>query len=71
VKHVRKPRFVDETNNNIVERLQGTIRERDKVMRGLKNKESAQVIEDTMRNYYNFIRPHQSLNGELQRKNRE
>lgn len=62
-KHIRKPRFVDETNNNIVERLQGTIRERDKVMRGLKSEGSAQVIEDAMRNYYNFIRPHQALNG--------
>ena len=62
-KHVRKPRFVDRTNNNIVERLQGTFRERDKVMRGLKNKPSAQELEDAMRNYYNFIRPHQALDG--------
>jgi transposase-like protein len=31
-KHIRMPRFIDETNNNIIERAQGTIRERDKVM---------------------------------------
>jgi len=35
----------------------------DSIMRGLKTAESAQVIVDSMRNYYNFIRPHQSLDG--------
>lgn len=62
-KHIRKPRFVDLKNNNIVERVNGTVREREKVMRGLKTEDSAQVIVDSMRNYYNFIRPHQSLDG--------
>lgn len=62
-KHIRKPRFVDRKNNNIVERLNGTVRERDKVMRGLKEEQKAQVMMDTMRNYYNFRRPHQSLDG--------
>jgi len=38
VKHIRKPRFVDKANNNMVERMQGTIRERDKVLRALKTK---------------------------------
>jgi putative transposase len=61
-KHIRKPRFVDKANNNMVERMQGSIREREKVMRSLKNKEENQVI-DGYRIYYNFIRPHQSLNG--------
>ena len=27
-------------------------------------KEEIQTITDGLRNYYNFIRPHQSLNGE-------
>jgi len=62
-KHVRMPRFTDETNNNIVERLQGTIRERDKVLRAFKQEESAQKILDGFRAYYNFIRPHQALQG--------
>ena len=60
-KHIQKPRFIDPMNNNIVERLQGTIREREKVMRSMK--EEIQTIADGLRNYYNFIRPHQSLNG--------
>lgn len=59
--HIQKPRFIDPTNNNIVERLNGTVREREKVMRS--TKEEIQTIADGIRNYYNFIRPHQSLNG--------
>ena len=61
VEHVRMPRFTDPINNNIVERLQGTIREREKVTRG--TKEEIQTLADGLRNYYNFIRPHQSLDG--------
>ena len=62
-KHIRKPRFRDRTNNNLVERLQGSIREREKVMRGLKSEETAKTMIDGYRAYYNFIRPHQSLKG--------
>lgn len=60
-KHIRKPRFVDQTNNNIVERMQGSIREREKVMRSLKVDDSDVV--DGYRIYYNFIRPHMALEG--------
>lgn len=60
-KHIRKPHFTDPTNNNMVERMQGSIREREKVMRSLKIEDS-DVVEG-YRIYYNFIRPHMSLNG--------
>jgi len=60
--HIRKPRFVDKSNNNRVERMQGSIREREKVLRALKNEDENQVIGG-FRIYYNFIRPHQALNG--------
>ena len=62
-KHVSMPRFIDRVNNNLVERLNGTVRERDKVMRGFKTEPSAQQILEGFRAYYNFIRKHQSLNG--------
>lgn len=42
VQHIRKPRFTDPTNNNIVERLNGTVKEREKVMRGMKGDETAE-----------------------------
>jgi hypothetical protein len=61
--HVRLAGLRKETNNNIIERLHGTIRERTKVMRGLDNENSAQTIIDGNRIYYNFIRPHMALNG--------
>lgn len=48
-------------NNNHVERLHGNIRDREKTMRGLKI-EDTPIIEGH-RIYYNFIKPHESLNG--------
>jgi hypothetical protein len=45
------------------ERLHGTIRQRNKVMRGLDAEESAQTMMDGLRIYYNFMRPHMALNG--------
>jgi transposase-like protein len=68
VKHVRMPRFIDRTSNNPVERMQGTIRERDKVMRGMKGEETAKVLMDGLKNYYNFLRPHMGLENETPAK---
>ena len=62
-KLVRLAGFRDKINNNIVERLQGTIREWDKVMRGYQRDETAQILIDGLKAYYNFIRSHMSLNG--------
>lgn len=36
---------------------------KEKVMRGLKNKETASTIMDGQRIYYNFIKPPMALNG--------
>lgn len=48
-------------NNNHVERLHGTMRDREKTMRGLKIEDTP--IIDGHRLYYNFVRPHEALNG--------
>jgi transposase-like protein len=61
--HVRIPNIRDRSNNNMVERLHGTIRQRNKVMRGLDQEASAQTMMDGLRIYYNFMRPHMALNG--------
>ena len=45
----------------MVERMQGSIREREKVMRGMQKKESAQKIIEAMRIYYNYCREHETL----------
>lgn len=48
----------------MAERLHGTIRQRNEVMRGLDHEDSTQTLLDRLRlYYYNFIRPHQALNG--------
>jgi transposase InsO family protein len=44
-----------------VERYHGTFKERNKVMRNLKNTDTP--ILDGQRIYYNHIRPHQGLEG--------
>lgn len=48
-------------DNNLVERLHGTIRERNKTQRGLKDEYSPFIRGHQV--YYNFIRPHGSLYG--------
>ncbi len=50
-------------NNNLSERLQGTIRARSKVMRGLKSQKTAQLVLDGWTIHYNHFRPHEALNG--------
>jgi len=47
----------------MVERLHGTIRQRNEVMRGLDDEATAQTMMDGMRIHYNFIRPHMALDG--------
>ena len=50
--------------NPKVERLNGTVRDRETVMRGLDTPEAAQELMDAMRIHYNFIRPNQSIGGQ-------
>jgi len=61
--HIQSGGIRSETNNNLSERLQGTIRQREKVMRGLKSKETAQKFMDGWALHYNYFRPHESLDG--------
>jgi len=66
--HIRLARLGDKVNQNVIERLHGTVRERDKVMRGLKGEETGKIIVDGLKNYYNFLRPHMGLDGETPSK---
>jgi transposase InsO family protein len=50
-------------DNNRMERYHGTLKERTKVMRVLKNTDTP--VLDGQRIYYNHIRPHQGLNGKI------
>ena len=48
-------------NNNRVERLNGTLRERTKVSRGWKSGKTP--IAEGQRIHYNFVKPHMGLEG--------
>ena len=48
-------------NNNRMERMNGEIREREKVMRSIKTSDSP--ILRGMQLYHNFFRPHMALDG--------
>ncbi len=61
--HIRLYDFETKPNNNILERLNGTFRERAKVMRGLYSDETAENFMDASRVYYNYLRPHMALDG--------
>jgi len=49
-------------NNNRIERLNGTLRERVKVQRGWKSMKTQ--IAEGARIHYNFVKPHQALEGQ-------
>ncbi len=59
--HVQLKSIRDHVNNNPIERLNGSIRDRIKTMRGLQDLESADLMFSAHRNYYNFIRVHQTI----------
>jgi transposase-like protein len=61
--HVRLKDFETKPNNNILERLNGTFRERTKVMRSLDSSVGAQEFVAGLQTYYNYIRPHQGIGG--------
>ena len=61
VKHIHLAGKRDNDNNNKMERLNGEIRDREKVFRGLKKMDTA--ILDGMRVYYNYTKKHGSLKG--------
>ncbi|VVB87340.1 Integrase core domain protein [uncultured archaeon] len=60
--HVTAEGIRARVNNNKIERLHNTVRERQKVMRGLQNDETATTFKNGFKAFYNHIRPHQALN---------
>ena len=59
--HISHIRIQGDKNNNKMERMNGEIRDREKVMRGLKIKETP--ILKGYQLYHNYIRPHEALGG--------
>lgn len=60
--HVREIALAGQVHNNKMERMNGEVRDREKVMRGLKRMDTP--ILKGMQIYHNFVRPHEGLNGD-------
>ncbi|MCI4372088.1 MAG: DDE-type integrase/transposase/recombinase [Thermoplasmata archaeon] len=59
--HVRVPSIRAKKSNNLVERLNGTEKERIKVMRGFHGKSGPKLLAEGFRVHYNLVRTHTSL----------
>ncbi len=60
-KHIRHIHLAGDMNNNKMERLNGEIRDREKVMRGLKSKDTPIIAGYQI--FHNYIRGHEGLDG--------
>jgi hypothetical protein len=59
--HVNTIKLSGNTNNNKMERLNGEVRDREKVMRGLKKKDTPILAGYQI--FHNYMRPHEGLDG--------
>jgi transposase-like protein len=59
--HIRDIRMNGEIHNNKMERMNGELRDRERVMRTLEKPDTP--ILSGMQIYHNYVRPHESLNG--------
>lgn len=60
-KHVRHIHLQGDMNNNKMERMNGEVRDREKVMRGLKKSDTA--ILKGYQIFHNYFREHEGLEG--------
>ena len=58
-RHIRHIRLQGDHNNNKMERLNGEVRDREKVMRGLKKVDTPILVGYQI--FHNYIRPHEGL----------
>jgi putative transposase len=63
IKHTTGKALKDEENNNMIERVNKTIKGRIKTMEKFASEHGASLIADGIRIYYNFVRPHMALRG--------
>jgi putative transposase len=61
--HLQRSPFSPTDDTQRIERFHGTLKERTKCMRGLKTIDSANEFVDGYLVYYNYFRPHESLEG--------
>jgi len=63
-KHIKSTPFTDaDMSTNLMERWNGTLKDRLKPMRGMDRNSNMQLILDGFVFYYNYLRPHMALGG--------
>lgn len=60
-KHIQSKPFTLKNSTNLIERFHGSLKDRTKVMRRLKETETAKLFTDAWLVHYNFFRPHETL----------
>ena len=64
--HIRHIHMKNDKNNNEIERLNGTIRDREKIMRSLKKDDS--LIITGMQIHHNYLRPYSGFGRKIPAK---
>ena len=59
--HIQSKPFTDVNSTNIIERFQGTLKDRTKVVRGFKNMDTARLLTEAWLVHYNFFKEHSTL----------
>ena len=59
--HIKGSPFTDVHSTNIIERFQGTLKDRTKIVRGFKNMDTAKLLTQAWLVHYNFFKEHESL----------
>jgi putative transposase len=62
-KHIQSKPFTKDSTSNFIERFHGTLKDRTKVIRSFKDMETLKQFTDGWLIYYNYFKPHTSLNG--------
>jgi transposase-like protein len=62
IQHVRHVRMSGDMNNNKMERLNGEVRDREKIVRGVKKPDSPLLAGYQL--YHNYFRPHMALENQ-------
>lgn len=62
-KHIQSTPFVEKDSTNLIERFHSTLKTRTEIMRGMKKPEATRKTLDGWLIWYNFLRPHDALDG--------
>jgi len=63
IRHIQSSPFTDENSTSVIERFQGTLKQRTNVIRHFKDLETARLLTDGWLIHYNFFKEHEALDN--------